>query len=55
MHVLASLPARTCPRPKILIAGTSAYSRHIDYEKMRKIADSVRPSSFPLLPRECEL
>lgn len=28
-------------RPKILIAGTSAYSRHIDYERMRKIADSV--------------
>jgi len=27
-------------RPKILIAGTSAYSRHIDYERMRKIADS---------------
>merc|ERR1711966_262075 len=27
-------------RPKILIAGTSAYSRHIDYEKMHKVADS---------------
>ena len=27
-------------RPKILIAGASAYSRHIDYEKMRKVADS---------------
>jgi hypothetical protein len=27
-------------RPKILIAGTSAYSRHIDYDKMRKIADA---------------
>jgi len=26
-------------RPKILIAGTSAYSRHIDYARMRKIAD----------------
>jgi glycine hydroxymethyltransferase len=26
-------------RPKILIAGTSAYSRLIDYEKMRSIAD----------------
>jgi glycine hydroxymethyltransferase len=27
-------------RPKILIAGTSAYSRLIDYAKMRKIADN---------------
>lgn len=27
--------------PKLLIAGTSAYSRLIDYERMRKIADSV--------------
>merc|ERR1719240_1564100 len=26
-------------RPKILIAGTSAYSRLIDYARMRKIAD----------------
>jgi len=28
-------------RPKIIIAGTSAYSRLIDYERMRKIATSV--------------
>jgi glycine hydroxymethyltransferase len=28
-------------RPKILVAGTSAYCRLIDYERMRKIADSV--------------
>lgn len=28
-------------RPKIIIAGTSAYSRLIDYNRMRKIADSV--------------
>ena len=28
-------------RPKIIIAGTSAYSRLIDYERMRKIADHV--------------
>jgi len=28
-------------RPKILIAGTSAYSRVIDYKRMREIADSV--------------
>jgi glycine hydroxymethyltransferase len=28
-------------RPKLIIAGTSAYSRLIDYERMRKIADSV--------------
>mmetsp|Transcript_16151 Transcript_16151/g.40848 ORF Transcript_16151/g.40848 Transcript_16151/m.40848 type:complete len:484 (-) Transcript_16151:416-1867(-) len=27
-------------RPKILIAGASAYSRHYDYARMRKIADS---------------
>ena len=28
-------------RPKILVAGTSAYCRLIDYARMRKIADSV--------------
>ena len=28
-------------RPKIIIAGTSAYSRLIDYERMRAIADEV--------------
>lgn len=28
-------------RPKILVAGTSAYCRLIDYERMRKIADLV--------------
>merc|ERR1719463_736079 len=28
-------------RPKILIAGTSAYSRLIDYARMRKIADGI--------------
>jgi glycine hydroxymethyltransferase len=28
-------------RPKIIIAGTSAYSRLIDYERFRKIADKV--------------
>lgn len=28
-------------RPRIIIAGTSAYSRLIDYERMRKIADTV--------------
>jgi glycine hydroxymethyltransferase len=28
-------------RPKILIAGASAYTRHYDYPRMRKIADSV--------------
>ncbi|KAK7989869.1 purine and uridine phosphorylase [Apiospora arundinis] len=28
-------------RPKILVAGTSAYCREIDYARMRKIADSV--------------
>ena len=28
-------------RPKIIIAGTSAYSRLIDYPRMRKIADEV--------------
>lgn len=35
--------AKTAPlfRPKILIAGTSAYSRLIDYARMREIADSV--------------
>lgn len=29
-------------RPKILIAGFSAYSRHYDYPRMRQIADKVR-------------
>ncbi len=24
-------------RPKIIIAGTSAYSRHIDYKRMRQV------------------
>ena len=28
-------------RPKMLIAGASAYSRNYDYPRMRKIADSV--------------
>jgi len=28
-------------RPKIIIAGTSAYSRHIDYPRMRQICDKV--------------
>ncbi|KAK2736265.1 glycine hydroxymethyltransferase shm1 [Onygenales sp. PD_40] len=28
-------------RPKIIVAGTSAYSRLIDYPRMRKIADSI--------------
>jgi len=31
----------TLYRPKIIIAGTSAYSRLIDYDRMRKIATSV--------------
>ena len=28
-------------RPKMIIAGTSAYSRHIDYARMRSICDKV--------------
>jgi len=28
-------------RPKVLVAGTSAYCREIDYKRMREIADSV--------------
>jgi len=31
----------TLYRPKLIIAGTSAYSRHIDYARMRKICDKV--------------
>jgi len=31
----------TLYRPKIIIAGTSAYSRHIDYPRMRQICDKV--------------
>ena len=29
-------------RPKIIVAGTSAYTRPIDYARMRAIADKVR-------------
>ena len=29
-------------RPKVLIAGTSAYARPIDYARMRKIADASK-------------
>ncbi|KAG9814606.1 serine hydroxymethyltransferas-like protein, partial [Aureobasidium melanogenum] len=36
LHELATLY-----RPKIIIAGTSAYSRLIDYKKFREVADSV--------------
>ena len=28
-------------RPKVLVAGTSAYCRNIDYKRMREIADKV--------------
>lgn len=28
-------------RPRLIIAGASAYSRNIDYKRMRAIADSV--------------
>ena len=28
-------------RPKLLVAGASAYPRHIDYARMRQIADNV--------------
>jgi len=28
-------------RPKVIVAGTSAYSRHIDYARMRQICDKV--------------
>ena len=28
-------------RPKVLVAGTSAYCREIDYARMREIADKV--------------
>lgn len=28
-------------RPKVLIAGTSAYSRLLDYDRFRKVADKV--------------
>lgn len=31
----------TLYRPKLIVAGTSAYSRLIDYERMRKICDNV--------------
>ena len=31
-------------RPKLIIAGTSAYARHIDYPRMRAICDKARPT-----------
>merc|ERR1719310_1800025 len=31
----------TLYRPKVIIAGTSAYARHIDYPRMRQICDKV--------------
>lgn len=31
----------TLYRPKLIVTGASAYSRHIDYARIRKIADSV--------------
>ncbi|KAF2268611.1 SHMT-domain-containing protein [Lojkania enalia] len=31
----------TLYRPKVIVAGTSAYSRLIEYERMKKLADSV--------------
>ncbi|KAF2739463.1 SHMT-domain-containing protein [Polyplosphaeria fusca] len=31
----------TVYRPKVIVAGTSAYSRLIEYERMKKLADSV--------------
>ncbi|KAF7234682.1 hypothetical protein EG68_12177 [Paragonimus skrjabini miyazakii] len=33
-------------RPKIIVAGTSAYSRKLDYARFRKIADSVSAILF---------
>ena len=38
-------------RPKLIIAGASAYARDYDYPRMRAIADSVRlPASAPFPP-----
>ena len=31
----------TLYRPKLIVAGASAYSRHIDYERIKKIADKI--------------
>lgn len=28
-------------KPKLILAGASAYSRHIDFKRFREIADSV--------------
>jgi glycine hydroxymethyltransferase len=28
-------------RPKVIVAGTSAYARHIEYAKVRAICDKV--------------
>ncbi|VDQ07988.1 unnamed protein product [Trichobilharzia regenti] len=33
-------------RPKLIIAGTSAYSRHLDYARFQQIADSVSAVLF---------
>eukprot|EP00967_Tisochrysis_lutea_P131350 scaffold228205_cov29-Tisochrysis_lutea.AAC.5 len=44
-------------RPKMIIAGTSAYSRHIDYPRMRQICDKAsvipRTSARQLLIAHC--
>ena len=46
--------AKEC-RPKLIVAGASAYCRTIDFKRLRKIADSVdRVSSEPDSVRGCD-
>ena len=33
-------------KPKMIIAGASAYARTIDFKKFREVADEVRSSSY---------
>lgn len=40
-HGISAQENATLFRPKLIIAGTSAYSRHIDYPRMRQICDKV--------------
>lgn len=35
-------------RPKMIVAGTSAYSRHIEYKRMKEIADQVNVTLYIL-------
>lgn len=41
-------------RPKVIVAGASAYSRNIDYARMRKVSNKIQMEMifFPLLKKK---